>query len=49
MHIVRLNLYKAFEYIHLRKNNSTLDCDLALEHFREGTTINSPHCQEFMV
>ena len=27
----------------------TVDCDLGPEHFKEGTTINSPHCQEFMV
>ena len=26
-----------------------VDCDLGPEHFKEGTTINSPHCQEFMV
>ena len=27
----------------------TVDCDLASEHFKQGTTINSPHCEEFMV
>ena len=27
----------------------TVDCDLGPEHFKEGTTLNSPHCQEFMV
>ena len=32
-----------------KKYVSTLDCDLGPEHFKEGTTINSPHCQEFMV
>ena len=26
-----------------------VDCDFGPEHFKEGTTINSPHCQEFMV
>ena len=28
---------------------STLDCDLAPKHFEQHSTINSPHCQEFMV
>ena len=28
---------------------ATLDCDLGPEYFKEGTTINSNYCQEFMV